>query len=73
MKTKNPGFDRFVARYYPAVYSIASRLTDDPRKAMALTREVFENARQQLKSLRHPRRIAALLISEVLRAGLTPA
>jgi hypothetical protein len=36
MKTKSSRFDRLVARYYPAVYSFASRLTDDPRKAIAL-------------------------------------
>ena len=38
MKTKSSRFDRLVARYYPAVYSFASRLTDDPREAIALTR-----------------------------------
>jgi DNA-directed RNA polymerase specialized sigma24 family protein len=38
MKTKNSRFDRLVARYYPAVYSFAARLTDDPRDAVALTR-----------------------------------
>jgi len=33
MKKKNSRFDRLVARYYPAVYSFATRLTDDPREA----------------------------------------
>jgi DNA-directed RNA polymerase specialized sigma24 family protein len=36
MKTKNSRFDRLVAQYYPAVFSFASRLTDDPREAIAL-------------------------------------
>ena len=34
MKTKRARFDTLVARYYPAVYSFASRLTDDPREAV---------------------------------------
>ena len=36
MKTKSSRFDRLVACYYPAVYSLAARLTDDPRDAVAL-------------------------------------
>ena len=43
MKTKSSRFDRLVARYYPAVYSFASRLTDDPREAIALTRDSFNS------------------------------
>jgi hypothetical protein len=35
MKAKSSRFDSLVARYYPAVYSFASRLTDDPRDAVA--------------------------------------
>ncbi len=35
MKAKSSRFDSLVARYYPAVYSFASRLTDDPREANA--------------------------------------
>ena len=52
MKTKSSRFDRLVARYYPAVYSFAARLTDDPREAVALTREAFNGARKQLQSIR---------------------
>ena len=48
MKTKSSRFDRLVARYYPAVYSFAARLTDDPREAVALTREAFNSARQAI-------------------------
>jgi len=36
MKTKHARFDTLVARYYPAVYSFASPLTDNPRKAVLL-------------------------------------
>jgi hypothetical protein len=34
MKRRRARFDTLVARYYPAVYSFASRLTDDPREAV---------------------------------------
>src|SRR5215813_1809434 len=70
MKTKSSRFDRLVARYYPAVYSFAARLTDDPREAVALTREAFSRARKQLRSVRNQKAIATVLISAVIRAGL---
>ena len=70
MKTKDSRFDRLVARYYPAVYSFAARLTDDPREAVALTREAFNGARKQLQSVRNQTGIATVLVSAVLRAGL---
>jgi DNA-directed RNA polymerase specialized sigma24 family protein len=70
MKTKDSRFDRLVARYYPAVYSFAARLTDDPREAVALTREAFNGARKQLQSVRNQTAIATVLVSAVLRAGL---
>jgi len=73
MKTKSSRFDRLVARYYPAVYSFANRLTDDPREAIALTRSAFNSARKQTKNLRNPTGIALVLISVVIRAGLAPA
>lgn len=73
MKTKNSRFDRLVARYYPAVYSFAARLTDDPREAVALTREAFNGARRQLQSIRSQTAIATILIAAVLRAGLASA
>jgi DNA-directed RNA polymerase specialized sigma24 family protein len=73
MRTKSSRFDRLVARYYPAVYSFASRLTDDPREAIALTRCAFNSARKQVQKLRNPTAIALVLISAVMRAGLTPA
>jgi DNA-directed RNA polymerase specialized sigma24 family protein len=70
MKTKSSRFDRLVGRYYPAVYRFASRLTDDPREAIMLTREAFNNARKQSENLRNQTAIATVLISAVLRAGL---
>jgi len=73
MKTKSSRFDRLVARYYPAVYSFASHLTDDPREAIALTRSAFNGARKQAENLRNPTVIALVLISAVIRAGLAPA
>ena len=73
MKTKTSRFDNVVARYYPAVYSFASRLTDDPREAIALTRYVFNSTRKQLRNLGNETAVAAVLISAVIRAGLSPA
>jgi hypothetical protein len=73
MKTKSSRFDRLVARYYPAVYIFAARLTDDPRNAVALTRQAFDGARKQLQSLRNQPAIAMVLISAVIHAGLASA
>jgi len=71
MKTNSSRFDRLVARYYPAVYSFAARLTDDPRDAIALTQRAFNGARKQLQSIHNQKAIASVLIAAVLRAGLT--
>ena len=73
MKTKSSQFDGLVARYYPAVYSFAARLTDDPRDAVALTRQAFSGARKQLQKMHSQAAIAAVLIAAVLRAGLAAA
>jgi hypothetical protein len=70
MRAKSSRFDSLVARYYPAVYSFASRLTDDPREAIALTRNAFRSVQKQLCSLRNQRAVATILISAVIRAGL---
>ena len=64
------GFDNLVARYYPAVYSFAARLTDDPRDASDLAQAAFRNTRRQLMQLRNQTAIATILISAVIRAGL---
>ena len=72
MKTKSSRFDRLVAQYYPVVFSFASRLTDDPREVITLTRGAFHSARGQAENLRNPTAIALILISAVIRAGLAP-
>src|SRR5436853_4545609 len=73
MKAKSSRFDSLVARYYPAVYSFASRLTDDPREAVALTRDAFNSTRKQLRSCCDDNVFASILMSTVIRAGLTAA
>jgi DNA-directed RNA polymerase specialized sigma24 family protein len=73
MKKENSSFDRLVARYYPAVYSFAARLTDNPRDAVALTRQAFGGARKQLQKMHSQTAIATVLIAVVLRAGLARA
>jgi hypothetical protein len=73
MRTKSSRFDSLVARYYPAVYSFASRLTDDPREAIMLTRDAFNSTRTQLGNRRDEAVLAYILISAVIRAGLIPA
>jgi DNA-directed RNA polymerase specialized sigma24 family protein len=73
MKTKSSRFDSLVARYYPAVYSFAARLTDDPREAVALTRQAFNRARKPLQSIRSQTTIATVLIAAVVRGGLASA
>jgi len=73
MKAKSSRFDRLIARYYPAVYSFASRLTDDPRKAVTLTRDAFNSTREQLTNRRNKTALASILILAVIRAGLAAA
>ena len=73
MKAKSSRFDSLVARYYPAVYGVASRLTDDPREAIALTRDAFNSTRRQLQNLRDEAALASILMSAVIRAALTAA
>jgi hypothetical protein len=70
MKAKSSRFDSLVARYYPAVYSFASRLTDDPRDAVELTRNAFRSVQKQLCSLRDQTAVATTLILAVIRAAL---
>jgi DNA-directed RNA polymerase specialized sigma24 family protein len=73
IKAKTSRFDALVARYYPAVYSFASRLTDDPREAVVLTHDAFTSTRKQLGNRRDESVLASILISAVIRAGLTTA
>jgi len=71
MKVKSSRFDSLVARYYPAVYNFASRLTDDPREAVVLTHAAFKSIQKQLRNRRDESALASILISAVIRAGLT--
>ena len=73
MKAKTSRFDSLVARYYPAVYSFASRLTDDPREAVVLTHDSFKSTRNQVRNRRDEAALASILVSAVIRAGLTTA
>jgi hypothetical protein len=73
MKAKSSRFDSLVARYYPAVYSFASRLTDDPREAVVLTRNAFKSTRKQLRNRRDEVALASIVIAAVIRAGLAAA
>jgi len=70
MKTKRACFDTLVTRYYPAVFSFASRLTDDPREAVVLTREAFNSTRKQLGCRRDEVARVTIILNAVILAGL---
>jgi DNA-directed RNA polymerase specialized sigma24 family protein len=70
---KRVRFDTLVARYYPAVYSFASRLTDDPREAVLLTHDAFNSSRKQLRSRHDELALVTILLNAVIRAGLAAA
>jgi DNA-directed RNA polymerase specialized sigma24 family protein len=72
-KTKGTRFDTLVGRYYSAVYSFASRLTDDPREATLLTHEAFDRLRKPLRTCRDENVLASILMSLLIRAGLGTA
>jgi hypothetical protein len=69
IKTKGARYDTLVGRYYPAVYSIASGLVDDPREAILVTLATFNSTRKQLQSCCDENVLASILISNVIRAG----
>jgi hypothetical protein len=71
-ETKSSRFDRLVAQYYPAGYSIVARFTDNPSEAVVLMRGAFYSARKRAEDLRNPTAIALTLISAVMRADLRP-
>jgi len=73
MKTKSSRFDTLIARYYPALYSFASRLADDPRQTVVLTHDAFNNRRKQLRYRRDEIALVSILLSAVIRAGLAAA
>ena len=72
-KTQYTRFDTLVGRYYPAVYSFASLLTDDPREATLLTHEAFDRLRKQLRTCRDESALTSILMSILIRAGLGTA
>jgi DNA-directed RNA polymerase specialized sigma24 family protein len=72
-KAKNSRFDRLAARYYPAVYSFALRLTDDPWEAVVLTRDAFNSTRKQLRCCRDEVAFETILVNAVIRAVLAAA
>ena len=71
MKTKRARFDSLVARYYCAVYSFASRVTDDPLEAVFLTHDAFNSTRKQLRNRHDEVERVTILLNAVIRAGLT--
>jgi len=48
-------------------------LTDDPREAVVLTRDAFKSTRKQLRNRPDEVALASVLISAVMRTGLTAA
>ena len=72
-KTKYTRFDTLVGRYYPAVYSFASRLTDDPREAVLLTHDAFNTIRKRPWRHRDEVMVATILLNAVIVAGLKAA
>jgi DNA-directed RNA polymerase specialized sigma24 family protein len=73
IRTKTSRFDRLVACYYPAVYSLASRMTDDPRQAVVLAHDALESTRKRLGKRRDETAFASVLIAAMIRAGLKTA
>jgi len=73
IKPKGARFDTLVGRYYPAVYSFVSRLTDDPREAILLTHAAFNSTRKQLRTCCDENVFASILMCTVIRAGLMTA
>jgi Chaperone of endosialidase len=70
IKTNLGRFDTLVARYYPAVYNFASRLTDDPREAGLLTYRAFNSTRKQLWLPRDEIALVRILLKAVVRASV---
>src|SRR5436309_11358780 len=72
IKAKSSRCGSLVADYYPAVYSFASRLTDDPWEAVVVTRDAFESTRKQVRNRRDEVALASILIAAVIRRVLPP-
>ena len=60
-------FETLVLRYYSRVYSVASRLTDDPVEAVGLTHGAFNSTRKQ--SCRNEVEIVTMLLTAMIRAA----
>jgi len=73
IKTKSSRFDVLVGRYYSAVYSFASRLTDDPREAVLLTYDAFNTIRKRRWRRLNEVMLATILLNAVIVAGLKAA
>jgi hypothetical protein len=69
IKTKGACFEALVAHYYPAVYSFASRLTDDPRQALLLADHAFDTTLKQLSNCCDENVFASMLFANVIRAS----
>src|SRR5262249_60884317 len=72
-KTKYTRFDTLVSRYYPAVYSFACRLTEDPREAVLLTHDAFNTIRKRRWRLGEEVMLGTILLNAVIVAGLKAA
>lgn len=66
---KRGHFETLVCRYYFGVYSVASRLTDDPVEAVLLTHGAFISTRRQLQSRRNELEIVTILLSAMIRTA----
>jgi len=61
--------DTLVARYYPALYSFASHLTDGPRQALLLADHAFDTTPKQLSNCCDENVFASLLFANVIWAS----
>src|SRR5262245_25489308 len=66
---KPGGFEALVRRYYPGVYSFASRLTDDPRQALLLADHAFNATLKQMANCCDENVFASMLLANVIRAS----
>ena len=73
INTKRARFDALVARYYPTVYTFASRLTDDPREAVLLTHDAFNSIRKQLRTRRDEIALVIALLNAVIQGNFADA
>lgn len=65
-------FNRLVARYFPAVYQLAAKVSTSPIGAGTLPRRTFERAARQLVRFRASDEIQFLLLSALNSEANTP-